>query len=89
MTDHDLAIEAVMKAEYNDITHLLCKWHVAQSFLKNFSYLSANNCGSLKNKILSLIEIELSEEFEKIYAEIKGALESRKFTKSVNYIEKM
>ena len=89
VTDHDLSVEAVLNTEYRDKTHILCKWHVAQSFIKNFSFLSSTNCGALKNKILSLIEIQSEEEFKNVYTEIKDTLESRKFAKSVNYIEKM
>ena len=89
VTDHDPSIETVINSNYKNITHLLCKWHVLQSFNKNFSYLVSMNCGNLKNKIFSLSYIESKEEFQKTYSEVQNSLEEKKFVKSINYLEKM
>ena len=34
----DLAMESVLNSTFPLITHLLCKWHIIQSFTKNFSF---------------------------------------------------
>jgi len=89
VTDHDLAMESVLNSTFPSITHLLCKWHIIQSFTKNFSFLTAMNCVEIKEKILALPYVECSEEFEAKYDEIKQILISKKFNRSVAYLEKM
>ena len=89
VTDHDPAMEAVLNKDYPSITHLLCQWHIIQSFNKNFSYLGSLNYGDLKKKIMSLPFEENRLEFEKIYAQVIKELEEKKYEKSISYLKKM
>jgi len=89
VTDHDLAMESVIDKNYQSITHLLCLWHIIQSFTKHFSFLTSLNCSTLKNQILSLPYIETEKEFEEVYSQIQKTLDEKKLTKSSNYLEKM
>ena len=89
VTDHDLAVESVLDSSFNKITHLLCKWHIIQNLIKNFSFLTSMNCSHLKDKILGLSCIESKENFENNFEEVYSALKSKKFTRSCCYLERM
>jgi len=45
-----IAIKATLEKSYKTITHLLCLWHIIQSFSKYFNFLHAMNHGALKNQ---------------------------------------
>jgi len=89
VSDHDLALESVLDNNYPMIKHIICSWHVDQSFNKNFAYLSAMNLLSLKQNLNKLCTCESKSEFERIYEEAKALFLSRKLNKSYNYLEKM
>jgi len=42
VSDHDLALERVLDTEYKTIRHIICSWHVDQSFGKKL-FLSIVN----------------------------------------------
>jgi len=81
VSDHDLALEAALNTQYQDVKHILCQWHIDQSFSKNFSYLTSMNYGALKEKIKSLLWIEDRETFEATYAEIMKDFKDQKVSK--------
>ena len=89
VSDHDLALATTLKTYYPEIIHILCQWHIKQSFNKNFSYLSAMNYGYLKEKIITLIWLEDQDTFSRNYEEIIKDLEARKLHKSINYLKDM
>jgi len=89
VSDHDLALESVLDLKFTMINHILCSWHMNQSFSKSFGYLNAMSLNSLKLKLMNLISCEKKEEFDSIYKEAIKIFESRKLTKSKNYLERM
>ena len=89
VSDHDLALESVLDSKFPNITHVLCSWHMSQSFNKNFGYLNSMSLNSLKLKLMNLISLEKKEEFETIYKEAIKIFENRKLNKSKAYLERM
>jgi len=89
VSDHDLSIKATLEKSYKTITHLLCLWHIIQSFSKYFNFLHAMNHGALKTKILELPYIENQDEFQKTYELIQKSLTEKKFLKGSHYLEEM
>jgi len=89
VSDHDPAMEAVLDKHYKNISHLLCRWHILQNFAKNFSYLAGMKLTNVREKILALPYVELKEDFEQNFSDIKKVLEEKKFEKSLSYLNKM
>jgi len=69
VTDHDLAIQAVLIKTYPEITHILCMWHTIQNLKKNFSFLSAMKLPKLKDEIMKLPWLESKEGFDSFMME--------------------
>jgi len=57
--------------------------------IQKFLFLASMNFGNIRDKIFTLPYLEFEEEFEAKYTEIKDGLESKKFNKSLNYLERM
>ena len=89
VSDHDLALESVLDTKYQMIHHILCSWHVDQSFNKNFAYLSKMNLVALKKNLSRLITCDSQNDFDTIYEEAKTTFTDRKLNKSLSYLEKM
>lgn len=89
VSDHDLALETVIDTDYQNVLHILCQWHIKQSFIKNFTYLSTMNLGAIKEQILDLIWIENSEIFNENYEALISKLKGKNLYKSINYLESM
>lgn len=48
MTDLEASICQAIELEYSTTLHLLCQWHVSQTFKKQFAYLSKRKSGTAK-----------------------------------------
>ena len=89
ITDQDLALMAVLNKNYPQVTHLLCQWHILQNLKKHFSFLQSMNLKNIYDKILTLPFISKTDIFERTYEEVHKSLLSKKYTKSVEYLQRV
>ena len=89
VSDHDLAVEAVMNKFYKPVKHLLCLWHITQSLSKYYNFLIAMNYQSLKDDILKLPYIEKPIKFDAAYQKIRDVLKKKNYNKGLQYLDSM